>query len=350
MCALSAGVQNLIDLVDKEGANNDRYYLSAAKKRLSAAVRKLYGVSALATVPIEGWMFSCFQDDRLFLRSVGLWIDAQQAAAANADLPVGVWRAVSDLLAIPQFGPRELRSDVLDSMRQTLSYLDKHWYAQLRAGPLSLTQGDIWANMAALSRQEPPECPVMLKLHMCSTFFRADLGCALRLLQDMPCSVQLVEQGHAAGAFTRRSHLLIGEAALAHRAFLSEARIMFRRDPRETQAAALEKAFLDCLDKSNTCRLQGRHLFVQQAVAKVRSSAAAICGDIDVQAACRSVISLHGPQFSQLGWEDQCKFRDLAEQGRRAHKQACLDVAQKKHAALVAHLQTSEEARSQGSL
>ena len=136
--------------MDKEGANNDRYYLSAAKKRLSSAVRKLYGVSALATVPIEGWMFSCLQDDRLFLRSAGLWIDAQQAAAAIADLPVGVWRAVSDLLAIPQFGPRELRSDVLDSMRQTLSYLDKHWYAQLRDGPLSLTQGDIFGEHGCL--------------------------------------------------------------------------------------------------------------------------------------------------------------------------------------------------------
>ena len=76
---MSAGLENLVDLVGKAGANHDRYYISGARKKLGVATRKLLGVSALSTVPIEGFIFECFKDDRLLERSARLWVDAQAA-------------------------------------------------------------------------------------------------------------------------------------------------------------------------------------------------------------------------------------------------------------------------------
>eukprot|EP00974_Lingulodinium_polyedra_P019147 1850225-Lingulodinium_polyedra.AAC.1 len=70
---------------------------------------------------------------------------------------------------------------------------------------------------------------------------------ALRLLQDAPCSIALVEKGHAAGAFTRRHHRQLGREQLELRSFLAEARPLLRQSVASQAPAALEDRWLQLL-------------------------------------------------------------------------------------------------------
>ncbi len=64
MGSLLVGLENLITLVDRYGQNNDKYYLGAAKKRLTTQIKKYIGIAALGCYPLEGFVLSLLEDSR----------------------------------------------------------------------------------------------------------------------------------------------------------------------------------------------------------------------------------------------------------------------------------------------
>eukprot|EP00969_Alexandrium_andersonii_P122707 5424318-Alexandrium_andersonii.AAC.1 len=96
---------------------------------------------------------------------------------------------------------------------------------------------------------------------------------ALRLVQDMPCSIGLVEKGHAAGAFVRRYHATLGQDQLEARAFVNEARALFRPSRHEQDATALQRQFAALLAAAGKVRFTAANLFCAKAIAEAKHAA-----------------------------------------------------------------------------
>jgi hypothetical protein len=242
--SLCVGVESLVALVDREGVNNEKFYLGASRRRMSTSVKKYVAIAALACYPLEGFTLSLLEDDRFLLQAAELHDDIKVEAEYVGNLPDSFWDMVARLVAEPGYDGGQLRSDTLEAIRTSMAYLDRNAYADLRCLPMSLTQGDVDKNLQELLGKDIHDADSLTKkIHFCARFLPRQTRQAFRLVQDMPCGIGLVEKGHAAGAFVRRHHATLGEDQLEVRAFVNEARPLFRPSLHDRSGMALSQEF-----------------------------------------------------------------------------------------------------------
>ena len=88
-----------------------------------------------------------------------------------------------------------MKSDALQTMRTSVSYLERECFAPLRELPLSLTQGDVHTNLQALIRSPTDKlCALTKKVRSCAMVFPSQAAEGVKLLQQAPTSIQLVEK------------------------------------------------------------------------------------------------------------------------------------------------------------
>ena len=96
----------------------------------------------------------------------------------------------------------EARSDIIKAVRTSMAYMHKEVVAPFHELPFSATQGDVRTRVDEIAAMpQPPAGTLGAKLHFCCRFLDEAIA-ALELMREDPCSVQLVEKGHSAGAFT----------------------------------------------------------------------------------------------------------------------------------------------------
>ncbi len=196
------GIEALVQLVGREGVNNDRYYVGAAQRMLTTDVKKYVVVASLVSYPVEAFSLGILEGDRFFLRAAELWGVVVSEYEYVSTLPLCVWSVAAEAVTETGLHGKKLRSVVFDCMGTSIGYLDRNCYACLRTFPLCLTQGDIEANLIDLLRADTSDSDYMTKkIRFCMEFFPCQCKLALRLLADAPCSIALVEKGHAAGSF-----------------------------------------------------------------------------------------------------------------------------------------------------
>jgi hypothetical protein len=203
--SLFVGIESLVAWVDRCGVNNDRFYLSASKTRLTSPVKKLLAIASLACYPADSISLALLEDDRFLMKAAELRQDMIEESEWVQQLPESFWDTVAGAIAEEGYTGRHLRSDALQAMRIAMAYLEKNMFLFVRQLPLSLTQGDIDTNLDELMKVDPKTLDYTTrKIFFCAQFFPLDCKRALRLLLDSPFSIQLVEKGHAAGAFCKR--------------------------------------------------------------------------------------------------------------------------------------------------
>lgn len=334
LLSLCVGVEQLVKLVDANAKGNDRYYLSAAKTRLSPAVKKLAAVAALSSYPLEGMCLALLEDDRFLLHAQALWCDAGEEVGWVSDLPVSVYEALSVIVGDASWSSWQAKSDVLSAMRTSMSYVHRESFALLQEWPLRATQGDAKARVAELAgvAQAPPDL-ISQKLHFCSRFYPAETVVALELMREAPCSTALVEKGHSAAAFVRRAHHLVGSQTLSFSAFLSEARVLLR--PTRLAAFSMQRNLGDLLSKARAVRYTARNAFCGLAIS---SAVAGQAGSFDAQERKRlatQCVKEHNSRFDDLAEDQKLALENLAARVRRERAAALFEEAKHAHSAAV---------------
>ena len=64
VASLAVGIEHIVDLLNRRATHNDRYYLGAATRMLSSAVRKYVCNAAVACRPVENVSLQLLKDDR----------------------------------------------------------------------------------------------------------------------------------------------------------------------------------------------------------------------------------------------------------------------------------------------
>eukprot|EP00974_Lingulodinium_polyedra_P038239 3664966-Lingulodinium_polyedra.AAC.1 len=89
--SMCCGLEGIVAEVQANGANNERFYLTAARSRLEPAVKRYVAVAAFAAYPMEAFSLQLLEDDRWLLRARGMWEEIQCETDFLAKLPPAVW-------------------------------------------------------------------------------------------------------------------------------------------------------------------------------------------------------------------------------------------------------------------
>ena len=346
--SMHVGLQALVEIVDKEGVNNERHHLLAVRTRLSTRVRKVAAVAALSSYAMEGVTMELLQDDRWLKRAPELLDEMQMDLQWLEGLPQITWEALATIVNDHEWTWPQAKHDVLMSCRTSLAYFHKEAVADLSRFPLSLTQGCIRANVAKLAASpEPPPTPLGAKLHCCARLFEQDTVDALTLLLEAPCSIGLVEKGHAAGALIRRSHLSIGPTMLRSRAFLGECRVLLRPSMAEKSLEEHTSKFLCSLDRSRKVRYTPQNAYCSHAIDAVLVSSQGASSS-QRKALSNAVVGQHASSFESLDNDQKAAYASLARQVKLRKVSELLDQASHHFAEVALHRQRIQSGELEG--
>ena len=259
--ALCAGLEGLVPLVQRHGTNNDRLNLSAVRTKISPEVKKYMIIASLMSRPVEAVVFRMLKDDRFLLCAAECWKQMVSQSSYVEHLPDSVWICMSSMIGGLHFS--RLRSETLQAMRASIAYVEREGYEPLHTLPLSLTQGCIDDNLAALRASESAGLDYISKrVQACSVAQPVLAKQGLVLLQQAPMSIGMVEKGHAAGAWVRRYHSCCGNEQLVERAYCNHARVLCRPSHLEREEKKLQHQLHELIQKaSGPTSLQGWQLF-----------------------------------------------------------------------------------------
>ena len=137
-----------------------------------------------------------------------------------------MWSWFSELIGPVGGSASEIRGKALWSSLASLAYCYRDSFEQLRTVPLSLTQGDIRANVEWLATAEMDSLQggVSRSMRMCLEMGveASVLVDTSRLARESPCCTNLVEQGHGSRAATLKAHSQFGTRSLQARALFSD--------------------------------------------------------------------------------------------------------------------------------
>ena len=180
--------------------------------------------------------------------------------------------------------------------------------------PWKLTQGDIAANLEALSESnaavaDPTTAQIKSLLGL--GYSRAALVDAVALLREVPWSALGVEQAHGSVACIHKLHKGCGVEAIACRALLHQARHLFVPSPEATKDEQA-KVRIERLRRSAKRPVSARNMFFKDFVAAVApdavdSGAASSRWQLQALTHSQQAFDLLGPSSSHA-------YTNLAEQ------------------------------------
>ena len=208
-------------------------YRLTGYRRSSQPVRMMLGIVAFSARCAEPLLFDLLKDDRFLRRTASMHSDMEGYLQDIASTEQFVWCRMASLIGV---SAHDLRHQAILASAATVGYIHRDVFGDIRTEPFSLTQGDIAARVAELSRRdEDSPSPVVRQLQLLLRAGEPErhIVDALDMLSDSPCTSTLVEEGHASAAVLKRYHEDYSEAALRARALLHQQRALCRPSPIE---------------------------------------------------------------------------------------------------------------------
>ena len=235
------GLQRLAQMV-QDGPDVSNYYINGFA-RARTPVLHMIAVLGLSAQGAEAALLSLLEDDRFLMKVDKMHQDLQDDLVSLSRIPWLVWQRLSSW--IPGIPSQRLKHDTLTAAAASFAYIEREVFSSVRTGILSLAQGDIPANVRRLQEgvvgQECQACQKLLALLALGELV-AHVEQALRLLQQVPCTSTLVEEGHASGAMIKKHHKHIGEPQLRARQLLHQMRALLTAIPIETRLLRVQRS------------------------------------------------------------------------------------------------------------
>ena len=196
-------------------SSNDKYHLGGYAKA-GVAVQTRLGVACVAAWPVEVILLKLLEDDRFFLHAGDLHRAMEEAQASAMQLPVFFWDAMARLIGCPATTGPCLQDIAVQAMLAGVGYVEYHGFALLKEDPWRLTQGDIERNLEQLAQEDLQDISSLVcrNIALCQRVMPFETLLAVQLLRDAPCSIGLIEKGHAPGAFIKKAHKRLGPLQL----------------------------------------------------------------------------------------------------------------------------------------
>ena len=239
------------------------------------------------------------------------------------DVPAPMWQWLSDVASGCSVGENDVRRESVWSSLATLAYSFRDSFEQLRRLPLSLTQGNLRANVECLSHVEfcTLKDEFSQTMRMC-----IELGVDFSVLEDVlnlareaPCCTNLVEQGHGSAAATLKSHSQLGSRSVQIRAALHQSRALFSELPTHRILKRVGDAITEIMRQLGGRRRQARSAFFQFLLRDARGERPS---DMDPVAWARRCVQEHATKFTELPWAStmelhvEAKLMDVHRQRR----------------------------------
>ena len=186
----SLGIDYRVKMVENaEGSTNDKHNIHGYKRFGTVAAKLALMVASVALEPLNWFQEELLVDDRFLLQAQNLEAGVLERCDRVASLPDYIWQRlvqVGGLLG--EMSPWEVRNAVLSGMRRGNAYLGHEGFEPTRRLPLSLTQGDIAANLQRLAEEKDPLDEQTEHILMCWRFSPGPLRTieALTLLAHSP--------------------------------------------------------------------------------------------------------------------------------------------------------------------
>jgi len=342
--SLATGLDSAVQqCFDDESCSN---YNLSGYRRATPEVRLMLAIAAVASVPSEFFVVEMLADDRLLKRSQELHDGVVERMVSIAELPGLVW---SRIAATSGTATEEFKHDVLLAMCVSYGYLVRDVFRAVWADPLRMAQGDIEANVAALGARDLPindDMVARMRSLLDAGTPQQYVVDGLRLLQDSPCSIALVEEGHASGAVIMKDHERLSEKALRARALLHMMRPLVREKKIDQKAKRVVTS-LQQLEKMNPNKAHARHMYLRHSVKEAMEAGP---GDAASRLRdSRQCMSSHSQAFEALAAPERRQF----EEARATHVASRWDNIKAAQAALVVklrrlHQKEAEAVKSNG--
>lgn len=267
MRSLSVGLEQLVKLT-KEDPNVSEVHL-AGFARCRFLVKKYACVASVAAFPLEAFLLEVMEDDRLCRNLPALEACVLEELSCLERISNASWDRLAEV--VQDCSGSQLQSAALLSAHASVAFLDKRVFQVARGFPWKLTQGDIAANLEALSESnaavaDPTTAQIKSLLGL--GYNRAALVDAVALLREVPWSTLGVEQAHGSVACIHKLHKGCGVETITCRALLHQARHLFVPSPEATKDEQA-KVRIERLRRSAKRPVSARNLFFKDFVAGV---------------------------------------------------------------------------------
>lgn len=244
--------------------------LNGYTRCMSTDVRQMLGMVAFTGRCAEPLLLKLLGDDRFLRNAASLNTMMQESLGDIARTRPFIWQRLGALVGVSAC---DIRHSTILAAAATVGYINRDVFGDLRAEPLSLTQGNIEDNVASLARREGEiQDPTarQLRVLLDAGELQAHIVDALVLLRDCPCTSTLVEEGHASAAVLKRYHEDYSEAVLRCRALLHQQRALLRPSPIQKKLTTIDRR-VERLQSRQPEKVHSRQCLLKQSVEQALS-------------------------------------------------------------------------------
>ena len=339
LCAsIAFGIQGLLVYIRRQPKTSE-YYIHGVG-RLSSEVKSFAVIAAVAAYVPDGFLRELLEDDRVMRRTAELRQALTDELCYVSNLSDAFWRRLSDALAYR--GGVCLRADTLRASNVSAAYITKKVLHVVSALPWSLTEGDVNANLTALSNgpdvSEPTAMKIQALLRMGMNM--TEIADGVRLFMHVHFSTTGVEQGHGSAAAMHRMHRQYGSNMLCMRTFCHMTKAMLPSTKAKSTIESKIEVAMQSLEKKRPSKARGRHEFYRQLVANARTQAGSAKLPQDVR---RSLMKRHGEMYLRMspsereGYERKAMARILEKSREHADDIEYYTSALRLHRARLVH-------------
>ena len=177
------------------------------------SIDNIPNLKSLECRPVESYIVELLQDDRLLTCAESLQKNISDEINYIGQLPMPVFQEFASLVD-DRLTAIEYKELVMRAAHASAAFVDNDAFRKVRQYPYKLTQGDMEKNLEELAALDfdcivdPTTKKIWILLDI--GWDRAALLKALKLLRDLPFSVQLCEKAHGSGAKLMALHQAYG--------------------------------------------------------------------------------------------------------------------------------------------
>ena len=319
------------------------------RQRISEAkykVRLWLTTAAFSAMPVESMVLELLEDDRLLLRAD--YIRESMAAETSyvSKLPITFFAEIACIADLPLSGEL-LKHETLRSLHVGCGYVYGEAWHHLKCDPLALTQGDIAANVAALSERTlpPREYATRQMWHALRACFPdRRLVRTLLLLRDSPSTTGLAEKGHGMGAGVMTRHKMISTDTVTARALSSESRAFVAERKEDLAMDSLKRKVDELTDFKS--RVNAKHMYCRRVMIDKEAERE---GNIQAMEDNARSVAEHHSGWLRLDMADRIEFAAQAKQENARRSQAARAQLEEARARLAFLTKRKEYQQSQES-
>ena len=324
----------------REAPHTYNYHTTGHFKGQSFAVRRAAIVACFSGGISEGVGQELLHDDRFLLHAHDLWLRAIDDLNLVLEIRTQVWEWFAELLG-DGYSAQDLRGDAVWSSLTTLAYMYKDSFDELQHLPLRLTQGSLEDNVEWVRTVDKSELAEDFALTMREAM---DLGVAprvwvqiLKLARDMPCSTNLVEQGHGSAAAALSQRVTSVTLAVQVRSSVHQCRGCFQ----ENEEDAISEHFGNLIAAKKK-QLEGNRFSPQAAFLKyfLQDPDGERPPGLTDQQWSRCAFARHQQRFRALPWQRKQEFEAEADARQLAKKRVLAQEIEELRAAKSAALRS----------